>query len=119
MKNGRILLIEDDLDVLEIVTFLLREAGYEIIASVHCDVLHEIGRIKPDLILIDEWLEGESRGSDTCTALKADPATASIPVIIFSALSDIDVIARNARADGYIRKPFDIDDLMLTIKHFF
>lgn len=67
--------------------------------------------------MVDHWLR-DTYGGDLCAEIKSNPQTSDIPVVLISALQGLDIIATNSRADGYLRKPFDIEDLQhLVRKH--
>jgi DNA-binding response OmpR family regulator len=109
MRN-KVLVIDNDQDTLEILTFVLVEAGYEVISSLKANIVNEIKTIEPDLILLDNWLD-DSIGSDICTMLKSDLSTKHIPIILMSAATGINKISKNCNADDFIDKPFDLIDL--------
>ncbi|QJD95275.1 response regulator [Mucilaginibacter robiniae] len=113
----RILIIEDDSSILDIVTFILTEEGYDVIAAAPwpADQLHHYSA---DLILLDEWIN-EREGHLLCTELKDMHETQHIPVIILSTALNIEDIAVKCKAEGYIRKPFDIDDLVQEVENCF
>ncbi len=106
---SKVLIIEDDDDILSIMEYMLKDEGYEVVLSADGGILADLNSIKPDLILLDEWLAAE-RGSDLCRQIKSKPATASIPVVLVSGLMHLETVAREAGADGYIQKPFDVDN---------
>jgi DNA-binding response OmpR family regulator len=111
------MVIEDDPDILDILEYVLRSDGHEVISSPDGAILADVEEKKPGIIFMDEWLENE-KGSELCLLLKENPVTASIPVIIISALSSIENVVKTARADGFIKKPFDIDELNPIINRF-
>jgi len=113
----KVLVIEDDKEILNIISLVLEGDGHITILSSSGAVLQDIKGIKPDLILMDEWL-GTELGSNLCRKLKSDPATNDIPVILISALSTIDRIALEAGADAFISKPFDIVELSETVNRY-
>jgi len=113
----KVLVIEDDKEILNIISLVLEGDGHITILSSSGAVLQDIKGIKPDLILMDEWL-GAELGSNLCRKLKSDPATNDIPVILISALSTIDRIALEAGADAFISKPFDIVELSETVNRY-
>lgn len=113
----KLLIIEDDDGIREMLNLVLNYEGYEVISSVDGAILDRVPEINPDVILIDEWLCTE-KGSDLCKKLKANPETATIPVIMVSALVTIEEFSKQAGADGFIRKPFDLDVLNNTIKKY-
>lgn len=111
----KIVVIEDDQDILDIVEYILTSNGYEVFPYPKFQPLSIIEQLEPDVILLDEWLEA-MRGSQLCRQLKSNPATQNIPVLIISALTSIESIVEEAGADGYIKKPFDIDSFLTVIE---
>jgi len=65
--------------------------------------------MNPDIIIIDYFLGGEL-GNEICLELKAYPLTQNIPVVLYSAFKNLKDLAMESSADGYIMKPFDIDE---------
>jgi CheY-like chemotaxis protein len=104
------LVIDDDQDILDLIEFILKEKGLDVIASVTDKMLKDVVHLTPDLILLDDWLQGIP-GHELCIALKGDPTTKNIPVIIISATMGLGGIAEKCFADSYIEKPFDIENL--------
>lgn len=106
----KILIIDNNQDILELTEFLLTEKGYEVVASSTPHILSELSQINPDLILLDEYLDG-IKGHEQCIMLKSAETTKHIPIIILSGAFGIEKIAEDCLADGFIKKPFDIDYL--------
>jgi two-component system phosphate regulon response regulator PhoB len=116
----KILVIEDDKDIRDTIVYILQEEKYEVIASENSKILKSINDYKPDLVLLDNWLtdwKSDANGQQLSKELKSDPATSYIPVIIISAVSNIKEIAEAGLADGYLRKPFDLQELIQIVKH--
>jgi len=113
----KILVIEDNLDIKELLDYILDDDGHEVIPSSDGTILASIDTIKPDLVLMDELL-ADTRGSLLCRKLKSDDATKQIPVILISAMPQIENIAAECGADAYIEKPFNIDTLIEVVKRF-
>ena len=111
----KILVVEDDPDISELLHEILITGGYEVSNFDTPIKIEQIRSIKPDLILLDHVLPEET-GGDYCRRIKANQETARIPTIIISANMYIDRIAKNACADDYITKPFDVDELVSMIK---
>jgi CheY-like chemotaxis protein len=111
---GKILVVDDDQRMLRVVGLYLAMEGYEVMsADDGRTALAEVVRQKPDLIIMDIMMPGMD-GIEACTRIRADPATASIPVLLFSALSsghDIER-ARLAGANHLITKPFNLVGLV-------
>ena len=106
----RILLIEDDPDIQKMVQLSLKyQGGHQVsVASGGKEGLAKAIAEMPDLILLDVMMP-EMDGYETCRRLKADPATAQIPVVFLSARAQQSEIqkGRDLGAVGYLVKPFD------------
>src|SRR5476649_1485405 len=113
----KILIIEDDIDTSEMLGYIADELNCEGIRSPHGLSIHDVQALSPDLILLDHWL-GNTTGANICLALKNSERTKHIPIIMVSAESTIQEIAKQYCADDYIRKPFDVNVLEKTIKKF-
>ena len=117
----KILVIDDDKDVRDMVTYVLEEAKYEVAASGEAKILNSINDINPDLVMMDNWLtewKSDANGQQLSRQLKLNPATSHIPVIIISAMSNIKEIAEAGLADAYLQKPFDVVSLIDMVKKF-
>ncbi|WP_183580814.1 response regulator [Mucilaginibacter sp. X5P1] len=115
----KILVIEDDKDIRDTIVYILEEEQYEVISSEDSKILKSIDSIKPDLVLLDNWLtdwKSDANGQQLSKELKTNPATSHIPVIIISAVSNIKEIAEAGLANGYLRKPFDLTELVGIVK---
>jgi len=115
----KILVIEDDKDIRETIVYILEEEQYEVISSEDAKILKSIESFKPNLVLLDNWLtdwKSDANGQQLSKELKTNPATSHIPVIIISAVSNIKEIAEAGLADGYLRKPFDLTELVSIVK---
>jgi len=113
----KVLIIEDDKDTLDIIHFLVDDLNIDVVASSQILLITDIESMAPDLILMDHWV-GSGLGGDFCLQIKSNPATKHIPVIILSAHSNIVQIAQKSCADGYLPKPFDLDEITNVIKQF-
>lgn len=117
----KIMVIEDDTDIRETMVYALEDAKFEVIASEDARILKSLSHHKPDLILLDNWLsdwKSDANGEQISKQLKSDPATSHIPVIIVSAVSNIKEIAESGMADAFLRKPFDLKELIDIVEKF-
>jgi DNA-binding response OmpR family regulator len=117
--NKKILVIEDDKDIRDTIVYILEEENYEVVSSEDSRILRFLDIHKPDLILLDNWLtdwKSDANGQQLSKELKTNAATSHIPVIIISAVSNIKEIAEAGMANGYLRKPFDLADLVDIVK---
>ncbi len=103
----KILVIDDDHDILEIIDIIFRQEGYDVILSDNGKAAENVGQIHPDLVLLDIRIAGSGKnGVDICAQIKSSPETQNLPVLLFSAEDDIAELTRRCGANGYIRKPF-------------
>ncbi len=120
MSKKKILVIEDDKDIRDTITYALQDK-YEVIASESARILKSLNDIKPDIILLDNWLtdwKSDANGQQLSKELKTNSATSHIPVVMVSAVSNIKEVTVAGLADGYLKKPFDLDDLKAIVKKF-
>ena len=116
----KILIIDDEPDILRAAKVRLMSFGYEVItARDGSDIVNLVQKNMPDLILLDLRLP-HMDGDKICVILKADDKLKTIPVIIFTASSDPTTSkkVKDSGAEGYLIKPFDTEDLLQTIKKF-
>ena len=114
--NKKILIIDDDQDILEPLSLILEEEGYQIATTPKGEMTYEkVDEFKPDLILLDLLLSG-SDGRKICRNLKADKNKKHIPVIMMSAHPGAENDSKTCGADGFIAKPFETKDLLSLIK---
>jgi len=115
----KILVIEDDKHIRDTICLILEEENFEVVSSGDSKILKSIHTMKPDLILLDNWLtewKSDATGQQLSKELKTNPATSHIPTIIISAVSNIKEIAEAGLADAYLRKPFDMAELVDLVK---
>lgn len=105
------LIIENDHDIRSIIEFILDEQGFETLSMPEPENLNEIIPFKPDLILLDEFINNLP-GHRLCLKIKQVEALKHIPVIILSTANDIEMIATECNANDYISKPFNVSDMI-------
>ncbi|MFH1062229.1 MAG: response regulator [Candidatus Omnitrophota bacterium] len=117
-EKKRILIIDDEPDILRVVMFRLRKAGYEVLTAADGQAGWQMAKSElPNFILLDIRLPLMD-GFEVCKKLKDDPQTAAIPVIFLSASSaeDLSSKSKEYNAEGFMRKPFEPDELLRTIE---
>ena len=115
MASDRILIVDDDPDLVDVLTELLRGAGFEVAAQDSVFGARALVRqSKPALILLDIGLPFRS-GLALLDEMKADPATSDVPIVILSGMTEALTAERRARADAVLSKPFEISALMDAI----
>jgi len=115
---ARIAVIEDERDLQAVLDYNLRQAGYEVIQAVRGnDGLALVREKRPDLVILDLMLPDVS-GTEICKALKRDPATQGIPILMLTARGEeIDrVVGFEIGAEDYVVKPFSVRELLLRIQ---
>lgn len=115
----RVLVIDDDEDILEILNIVFQENGYEIVLSNTGEAAEHIRVIHPDIVLLDVRIVGSVKsGPEICKEIKSQLETRHLPVMLVSAESDLAILAQECGADSYVAKPFDIFDLLSQVKEF-
>jgi len=117
-KEKTILICDDDDGVIDVAQIVLEGKGYNIHTLTNAaDIFEVINIHKPDLILLDLWMP-EASGDEITKTLKKNKDTQHIAVILFSANKDTSIIAKEAGADDFLSKPFDISELeKIVAKH--
>ena len=116
---GTILIIEDEEDIIEGLTFVLEDEGYKVHSYTSgINALKDIKSCNPDIILLD-WMLPDISGIDVCTNLKNDIGMAHIPTLIISSKSTEQEIVQgiNCGCNDYITKPFSEKVLLAKIKY--
>lgn len=116
IPRATLLVVDDDPALLEALAFFLSDEGYEVVGSSSSAPLHRLlagETAHPDAIVLDMLLSGDN-GRNLCEALKENPGTAGIPVVLMSAHPH--AAANASRADRFVAKPFEVDDLLAAIE---
>lgn len=117
-NKKRIMVIEDDTDIRELIEYNLTKSGFEVFQGGDGESAMTLAlRTNPDLIVLDIMLPGMS-GLKVCQMLRDEPKTAKVPIIILSAKgeeSDI-VTGLELGADDYVTKPFSPKELTARVK---
>jgi len=118
MLNKRLLLVEDDRALADLVTFHFDRAGYEVTRTGDGEeALILVDEVKPDVILLDWMIEGIS-GIEVCRRLRRRPATANTPIIMLTARGEESDRIRgfDTGADDYVTKPFSPRELLARVR---
>ncbi|HET7826094.1 MAG TPA: response regulator [Anaeromyxobacter sp.] len=113
-----VLLVDDERDLLSLLDFNLRGAGFEtILATTGEQALAQLRRRVPDLVVLDLMLPDIS-GTELCSRIKSDPRTRHVPVMMLTAKGEeIDrVVGFEVGADDYVTKPFSVRELVLRVR---
>ena len=117
MANPKVLIVEDDTVILSIEKWRLSNLGYDICGSAGtgAEALDCVAKMQPDIVLMDITLRGTMDGIETASQIKKN---FTIPVIFVSSHTNEEILSR-AKAvdpDGFIKKPFNDDDLRVAIE---
>lgn len=119
MQQGKkIFIFDDNQELLDLCTIILEDIGYQIKTSATSNnVVEQVTEYKPDIIFMDNWLP-DITGVDATKQLKANTDLNRIPVIYFSANNNISELAKEAGADDFLSKPFDITALEEMVRKY-
>ncbi|WP_353131852.1 response regulator [Pseudopedobacter sp.] len=111
MNRKKILIFDDDVNILELCSIVLVDYGYDVeVSETSHDIIEKVAQVNPDVILMDNWIP-DIGGIKATQLLKSSSEFGHIPVIYFSANNDIHLLAETAGADAYLSKPFDLTEL--------
>src|ERR1700730_17200647 len=111
-----VLIYDDDHDILSVCKIILSQHNYRVeTMTLNTDIIDDIGRLKPDVILMDLWIP-ELGGEMAVDLVKNNKAAQHIPIILFSANTEIDEISKRTKADGFVKKPFEITTMLDVLK---
>jgi DNA-binding response OmpR family regulator len=114
MKKKKILITDDDSGVQDIFKLIFERAGYEVAVYGEAVSIFQNKFTTPDLFLLDKQLSGQD-GLEVCQFLKSQSGTKDIPVIIVSATPGISKMAKDAGADDFLEKPFQMKELLKMV----
>jgi len=110
-----ILIVEDDLDIVLVLTLMFEDEGYRVVTADNCDALELSQESElPQAILLDMLLPAGD-GREIARQLKCQPATQHIPIVMISAYPHAEEEARAAGADDFLAKPFEFETLLAKV----
>ena len=118
MKPKKILIVDDEVDLVKTIRFSMEAEGYKVLVSYSGeDALNQARTEVPDLILLDIMLP-KLDGYRVCRLLKFDEQYKNIPILMLTAKTQEKdkLLGKETGADEYITKPFDMDELMKKVK---
>ena len=113
-----VLVVEDEADVVDLLRYHLKRAGFKVLeASSGADGLTAVRANRPDAVILDIMLPGMT-GLEVCRALKSERDTASIPLLMLTARSEVDDRVKGLEfgADDYVTKPFSPKEVVLRVQ---
>ena len=114
----KVFIFDDNKELLELCSFILEESGCEIRTSMISDEPDvQVLEFMPDIIFMDNWLPNIS-GIEATKILKGNDQVKHIPVVYFSANNNVSELAKEAGADDFLAKPFDINALEDMVKKY-
>jgi two-component system cell cycle response regulator len=116
--TAKVLIVDDEPIMVNLMIAALSEEGYQVATAVNGALaLAQVEAFKPDVVLLDVVMP-ELNGFQVTERLKADPATAGIPIILVTGLGSIEdrVKGLEAGADDFLSKPFNLDELLVRVR---
>ena len=110
------MIVDDDFALLRAIELMLEPDRYRVDGLEAPGDLLRMKTDLPDLVLLDYFLPGK-KGDEICRRLKNNKITSKIPVLLISAKKDLPAVAASSGADGYLFKPFRMDELVDKINH--
>jgi two-component system sensor histidine kinase/response regulator len=114
MSKATVLVVDDDAAIIDVIRAALEDEGYGVLAAVNGAALQIAHDRRPDLILLDIMMP-DMDGVEVSRRLRANPATASIPIVVMSAHSRMRAIGDTMAVDDRLPKPFELGDLYATV----
>jgi len=114
-KVKKVLVADDDPAILDVMRMMLEFEGYEVSTTPNGATILQMDSGLPDLLLLDIWMSGTD-GRELCRRLKLNEKTKNIPIVLVSASKDVEHSAREAGADDFIAKPFEMNELLQKIE---
>lgn len=112
---NKILVVDDDLDILEVLKFLLRKNGYEVLLLSEAQkVIETVKEAQPDIVLLDINLSGYD-GREICKYLKTT-LKVKTPIILFSANISYRSSYKECSANDFLEKPFEVKKLLSVLR---
>jgi Response regulators consisting of a CheY-like receiver domain and a winged-helix DNA-binding domain len=113
---SKIVVVDDSRDLLEVLKFFLEEKGYEVeTVTRQAELINLIKSFSPDLIILDIYLQGED-GREICKKLRKQESTKYLCILMFSASTRALVNYKEYGADGFIEKPFGLNEIVKKIE---
>jgi CheY-like chemotaxis protein len=118
IQQKKVIVVDDDPDILEALQAMLEDAGYLVLTTEKGEYLEQLhnGRL-PDLILLDMLLSGKD-GRDIARFLRGQEETKNIPIVMMSAHPSAEAATRVAGATDFIAKPFEMDALLKKVAQY-
>jgi DNA-binding response OmpR family regulator len=113
-----ILVVDDDESIGYMLKLMLEHKGFLVTVTERAENLQQIITANNISLIILDMLIADKKGTDICAELKSNPATAHLPVIMMTALPGIEKECKQAGADDFIAKPFEMDNFLLKIRSF-
>lgn len=112
-----ILIYDDAAEILAVSKIILEKNNYRVETRLLCDnIIADISDVKPDIILMDLWIP-KIGGESAITLMKNNSTTSHIPIILFSADIEIEIIGKRTNANGFLKKPFNVNSMLEMVEN--
>lgn len=109
-------IIDDDEDFVEMLKEIVEEAGFVVQTYTYASFVNVLEQDLPTVILLDVWFDSWQSGLDLAKALKNSVSLEKVPVVLMSSDMDIGKYSEEVGASSYLAKPFDMDELIDTLR---
>lgn len=114
-NNAHLLVVDDNEDILFMLKTMFQLKGYKVSVKDNAeDIEYYLQQLSPDVILMDMLLSGAD-GRELCKLIKSNPLISSIPIVMISAMPNADQMCKDAGADYFIGKPFEMEHMLSTV----
>lgn len=121
MNPCTIVVVDDDDDIIDMITLVLGAGGYRVLPADSGAALRKlIDKGRPDAVMLDIMMDSLTEGLSLCEELRHNPTLTGVPLILMSSIEQDMGFPLNITmlADCYLEKPLDPDELLITIDHF-
>jgi two-component system cell cycle response regulator DivK len=109
--KASVLIFDDDADLLDICSIVLKSRGLEVTGRINCtEIIKDLETCRPNVIIMDNWIPDKG-GVKAIQVIKSIDEFKDIPVIFFTANTNIEQLASEAGADYFLQKPFELSEL--------
>jgi two-component system phosphate regulon response regulator PhoB len=109
-----VLIVEDEANLAELLTDMLHSQGYEVVLTTATRAANLADEMQPDAVVLDYMMPGMN-GVEVVHQLRRQLGPRTPPVMMVSGLSNVGELARQAGADAFLRKPFDVDAFLRVV----
>jgi DNA-binding response OmpR family regulator len=117
-RQKKIVIVDDDIDILEALQAMLEDEGYNVVTTEKGEEVEKLSQLEhPDLILLDMLLSGND-GREIARQLRSQESTRNIPILMLSAHPTAEKDIQTFEVNGFLAKPFEMEDLLAKVAQY-